>query len=157
MPGSPSIKRLCPLFFILIVILISCSPEPKIKNPDTITIGFLADAKNLLPLLASDSASGDISGLLFNGLTKYDKDIKIIGDLASSWEIKNGGLEIVFRLREGVRWHDGEELTSDDVVFTYRTVIDPKVPTPYSSNYGPVERGEARDRYTVRVIYSEPY
>ncbi|HTZ18522.1 MAG TPA: peptide-binding protein, partial [Dissulfurispiraceae bacterium] len=47
--------------------------------------------------------------------------------------------------------------TSDDVVFTYNAVINPKIPTPYSSIYGPVKSVESVDRYTVRVRYSEPY
>lgn len=134
-----------------------CTREPEIKKPNTITIGFLADAKRLLPLLASDSASGEISGLIFNGLTKYDKNIKIIGDLAESWDISSDGLKITFHLRKGVKWHDGVEFTAEDVLFTYKTVIDPKVPTPYSSNYGPVEKVEALDKYTLRVTYKEPY
>lgn len=137
--------------------LISCSREPDIKRPFGITVGFGADAKRLLPLLASDSASGDISGYIFNGLTKYDKDIKITGDLAESWEVSRDGLRILFHLRRGVKWHDGAELTSDDVVFTYRTVTNPKVPTPYGSNYGPVEKVEAVDTYTVKITYKEPY
>ncbi len=139
------------------VALSSCSREPEIRRPFDITVGFLADAKRLLPLLASDSASGEISGHIFNGLTKYDKDIKITGDLAESWEVSRNGLEIIFHLRKGVKWHDGAEFTSDDVVFTFKTVTDPKVPTPYGSNYGPVRKVEAIDRYTVRVTYSEPY
>ena len=138
-------------------LFLSCSREPEIKKPNAITIGSLADAKRLIPLLASDSASGDISGWLYNGLTKYDKNIRITGDLAESWDITPDGLQIVFHLRKGVLWHDGIEFTADDVVFTYSTAIDPKVPTPYSSNYGPVQKVEALDRYTVRVTYSEPY
>jgi peptide/nickel transport system substrate-binding protein len=120
-------------------------------------VGSLGDAKWVLPLLASDDASGDISGWVYNGLTKYDKDLKIVGDLAQSWEIKRGGLEIIFHLRHGVKWHDGVEFTSADVLFTYQKVIDPSVPTPYSSNYGPVQKVEAPDRYTVRVLYKEPF
>lgn len=135
----------------------ACSREPEVKRPFDITIGFGADAKRLLPLLASDSASGDVSGLIFNGLTKYDKDIKITGDLAESWNVSPDGLRITFHLRKGVKWHDGHEFTADDVVFTYRTVTDPKVPTPYGSTYGPVGKVEAVDRYTVRVTYKEPY
>jgi peptide/nickel transport system substrate-binding protein len=157
MQDSTRIKRLCSFLFILIIALISCSHEPKIKNPNTITVGFLADAKRLLPLLASDSASGDISGLIYNGLTKYDKNIKVTSDLAESWEVSPDGLQIIFHLRKGVKWQDGVEFTANDVLFTYRTVIDPKVPTPYSSNYGPVDKVEILDKYTVRVTYKEPY
>ncbi|NWF52731.1 MAG: peptide-binding protein [Nitrospirae bacterium] len=143
--------------FTLIIFLISCSHEPKIKYPNIITVGFLADAKRLLPLLASDSSSGDISSLIFNGLTKYDKNIKVVPDLAESWEISPDGLQIIFHLRKGVKWHDGEDFTAEDVLFTYETVINPNVPTPYSSNYGPVNRVEILDKYTVKVVYKEPY
>jgi len=135
----------------------ACTREPRIKTPEAITVGFLADAKRLIPLLASDSASGEISGWIYNGLTKYDKDIKITGDLAESWEISSDGLEITFHLRRGVMWHDGVELTADDVVFTYETVINPRIPTPYSSTFGPVKTVEALDKYTVRVTYHEPF
>jgi peptide/nickel transport system substrate-binding protein len=145
------------IFFILTVTLLSCSREPQIKQPNSITIGSLADAKRLLPLLASDSASGDISGWIYNGLTKYDRNIKVIGDLAESWDISPDGLQIIFHLRKGVLWHDGIEFTADDVLFTYNTVIDPKIPTPYSSNFGPIKKVEMIDKYTVRVVYSEPF
>ncbi len=144
--------------FIILIVAFGCSKkEVVIKEPNTITVASLADAKRLTPLLASDSASGQISGWVFNGLTKYDKDIKITGDLAESWDISPDGLKIKFYLRKGVKWHDGVEFTSDDVIFTYKTTINPKVATPYSSNYGPVKKVEAIDRYTVLVTYSEPY
>lgn len=149
--------RLSILFSLFLLLLFSCTREPEIKNPNTITVGSLADAKRLIPLLASDSASGDISGWIYNGLTKYDKNIKVIGDLAESWEISPDGLIIIFHLRRNVFWHDGKEFTSEDVLFTYKTVTDPKIPTPYSSNYGPVEKVEALDKYTVKVVYKEPY
>jgi peptide/nickel transport system substrate-binding protein len=140
------------LFFVT-----GCAKEPDIKYPNAITLGSGADAKRLLPFLASDSASGQISGYIFNGLTKYDKDLHITGDLAESWDISPDGLALTFHLRKGVKWHDGVEFTSDDVLFTYNAVINPTIPTPYSSIYGPVKSVESPDRYTVRVRYSEPY
>ncbi len=144
------------LFAVLSLFLTACHRAPE-GLPDTIVVGSLADARSLLPLLAGDSASADISGLIFNGLTKYDKDLKLTGDLAKSWEIKDGGLDIIFHLRKGVKWQDGAEFTSADVLFTYQTVIDPKVPTPYSSNYGPVRDVETPDPYTVVVRYKKPF
>jgi peptide/nickel transport system substrate-binding protein len=141
----------------MIILLLSCTREPAIKQPNTITLGSLADAKRLLPLLASDSASGEVTGWIFNGLTKYDKNLKVTGELAESWEISPDGLQIIFHLRKGVLWHDGVEFTADDVLFTYNTVIDPKVPTPYSSNFGPVKEVKALDKYTLKVSYREPY
>jgi peptide/nickel transport system substrate-binding protein len=153
---------ICPFTFLFIYsfalfLIPGCSKEPEIKYPNAITIGLGADAKRLVPMLASDSASGQISGYIYNGLTKYDKNIKVTGDLAESWEVRDSGLTIMFHLRKGVKWHDGEEFSADDVLFTYAKVTDPKVPTPYSSNYGPVNKVEKVDKYTVRVTYKEPF
>lgn len=156
--GNPLLSYLALAAALWAALLLSgCRKEPEIRNPDTITVGSLADAKRLLPLLASDSASAEISGWVFNGLTKYDKDINIVGDLAESWDVSEDGLVITFHLRDGVLWHDGEKLTADDVVFTYETVTSPEVPTPYASNFGPVESVRALDDHTVKVTYSEPY
>lgn len=142
---------------LLMPFVSSCAKEPEIKYPETITLGFLSDAKRLLPLFASDSASAEISGHIFNGLTKYDRNINIIGELAESWDVSPDGLEIIFHLKKGVKWHDGVEFTSEDVLFTYYAIINPNMPTPYSSIYGPVEKVEALDRYTVKITYKEPY
>src|SRR5208283_2213579 len=151
------LPAVCLLVFIACFFLVSCSREPDIKSPNTFTTGSVADAKRLMPFLASDSTSAEISGLIYHGLVKYDKDLKLTGDLAESWDVSRDGLRITFHLRKGVKWQDGVELTSDDVLFTYSTVIDPKVPTPYSSIYGPVSRVYAPDKYTVRVIYTESF
>ncbi|MCX8026229.1 MAG: peptide-binding protein [Thermodesulfovibrionales bacterium] len=145
------------IYVCIFLILFACTREPEIKNPNTLTIASSADAKRLLPMLASDSASSSISGNIFNGLTKYDKNIVIVGDLAESWEISPDGLTIIFNLRKGVKWQDGMPFTADDVIFTYNTVVDPKVPTPYSSNYGPVEKVMKIDTHKVMVKYKEPY
>ncbi len=154
-------SRFLSLLFTVLVLLFTflpgCSREPDIKSPNTITMGLGADAKRLLPFLASDSASGEISSLIYHGLVKYDKNIRLTGDIAKSWEVSRDGLRITFHLRKGVMWQDGAELTADDVIFTYSKVIDPKVPTPYSSIYGPVSSVEALDKYTVQVTYKEPF
>jgi peptide/nickel transport system substrate-binding protein len=146
-------------FLVLTACLLcsACSREPDIKSPNAIAMGLGADAKRLLPFLASDGSSAEVSGLIYHGLVKYDKDIRLTGDIAESWEVSRDGLRITFHLRHGVMWQDGTELTADDVIFTYNKVIDPKVPTPYSSIYGPVRSVEAPDKYTVRVAYKEPF
>ncbi len=124
---------------------------------DMIIEASLGDAKRLIPMLASDSASGGVAGLIFNGLVKYDKDINIIGDLAREWEISADGLTITFYLKEGVKWHDGIEFTAEDVLFTYRKLIDEKVATPYSGDFLLVKKAEILDKYTFRLSYKEPF
>ncbi len=124
---------------------------------DILVEGSIGDASNLIPLLATDSASHSISGLIFNGLVKYDKDLNIVGDLAESWDISKDGLVITFRLRKGVRWHDGQPFTAEDVLFTYRLTIDPKTPTAYAGDFLKVKKAEVLDPLTFRVIYDKPF
>jgi peptide/nickel transport system substrate-binding protein len=124
---------------------------------DIIVEGSIGDASNLIPLLSSDSTSHGIASLVFNGLVKYDKDVKIIGDLAESWEISGDGLVITFHLRRGVKWHDGHPFTARDVMFTYELTIDPKTPTAYAGDFLKVKKAEVLDDYTFRVTYDKPF
>ncbi len=117
----------------------------------------IGDASFLNPILATDSASNDINGLVYNGLVKYDKNIQLVGDLAESWDVKRGGLEIVFHLRNNVRWHDGQAFTADDVLFTYQKLRDPKVQTPYASDFDDVASVTAPTPHTIRVLYKRPF
>jgi len=123
----------------------------------TLHLATSANPSRLNPLLATDSSSAEIAGFLFNGLVKYDKDSSsVIGDLATEFKYENA-TTLLFTLRENVLWHDGEKFTSKDVVFTYETLISPKIASPYSSNFRFVQSVEAVDMYHVKVTYKEPY
>lgn len=156
------------LFCCLTFLLFACGrdpiPEPALSQEesrpvtgDTYVEASLGDPSRLNPLLASDSASGSVNGYLFNGLVKYDRDLKLVGDLAESWEVRRDGLEILFHLRKNVSWHDGVAFTANDVVFTYQRLMDPKVMTPYGSDFALVKSVTAMDPWTVRVVYKEPF
>jgi len=142
------------LFFVLP--LSACGPKIE-RNPNTFVESSIGDARRLNPVIANDAASGTINDQIFNGLVKYDKDIKLIGDLAIRWEVSNNGKTITFFLRKGVKWHDGEEFTAEDCLFTYQKLIDPNVATPYSSSYMDVLKAEVIDKYIFRVTYKEPF
>jgi peptide/nickel transport system substrate-binding protein len=166
---GPSARAIATILGLLLSIL-SCAGADNDEGPaaaregdsapahgDILVEGAIGDASNLIPLLASDSASHGISGLIFNGLVKYDRDLNIVGDLAESWEISRDGLVITFRLRKGVRWHDGRPFTADDVLFTYRLTVDPKTPTAYAGDFLKVKKAEALDPHTFRVTYDKPF
>ena len=123
---------------------------------DTLLMGSIGEPSNLLPVLSSDSASSDINGLVYNGLLRYDKNVQLEGELARSWDISPDDLTITFHLRNDVRWHDGHPFTADDVLFTYRLLVDPSVPTAYADRYLQVVKAEAPDPYTFRVTYDQP-
>ena len=148
----------------LVVSSVFCSPagaaarEPDLPaRGDTFVAASIGEPTTLIPILASDSASADVCGLLFNGLLKYDRDLQLIGDLAERWEIRSNGLEILFFLRKDVRWHDGVPFTAEDVEFTYKCLIDPSVRTPYRGDFERVQSLEVVDLFTVRVRYQEPF
>lgn len=124
---------------------------------DTIVTGSIGEPRTLVPILASDSSSAAICGLIFNGLVKYDKDLNLIGDLAERWEVSQDGLEITFYLRKEVRWQDGVLFTARDVEFTYKSLIDPGVRTPYGGDFQMVKRLDVLDDYTLKVFYKEPF
>lgn len=123
---------------------------------DTILEGSIGDATTFLPVLASDSASSEVNELVYNGLVRYDKNLQYQGELAESWEVSADNLVITFHLRKGVKWHDGAPFTAEDVLFTYQTYIDPKVPTAYAENYRQVDKVEVVDPLTLRVSYKKP-
>ncbi len=124
---------------------------------DIMVEGSIGDASNLIPLLASDSTSHGIAGMVYNGLVKYDKDLHIVGDLASAWEISRDGLVITFHLRKDVKWHDGRPFTAADVLFTYQATIDPRTPTAYAGDFLKVKKAEILDAHTFRATYDKPF
>lgn len=94
---------------------------------------------------------------MFNALVKYDASGKeIIGDLAQSYRFISPTV-IEFKLRHGVKWHDGKPFTAADVVFTYDLIRSPKTITPYATDFRVVKEVKAVDGYTVRVTYTKPY
>jgi peptide/nickel transport system substrate-binding protein len=157
-------------FFLSLIIISLTACEEKLaanrvqslsaKQPaygDILVRGAIGDASNLIPLLASDSASHEIAGRVYNGLVKYDKDMNIVGDLAQSWDITANGLVITFHLRKGVKWHDGLPFTAADVLYTYQVTVDPKTPTAYAEDFKMVKKAEMPDDYTFRVTYDKPF
>lgn len=140
-------------FGFTVLFLLGFAPE----YGDTIVTGSIGEPRTLVPILASDSSSGTICSLIFNGLVKYDKDLILTGDLAEKWEVSQDGLDITFYLRKGVLWHDGAPFTAKDVVFTYKSLIDPGVRTPYGGDFQMVKSLEVIDDYTLKVFYKEPF
>ena len=152
---------------LMVMVIIGCKAQEEEKTyggPDTgpaygdlFIDASIADASTLLPPLASDAASWAIISLVYNGLVKHDADLTLIGELAESWEVSKDGLTITFKLRRGVKWHDGAPFTAHDVLFTYQVMVDPKTPTAYSGDYLQVKKAEAVDDYTFRVTYPQPF
>ena len=155
------------LLILLLSVLAGCEQQKAVvpaegdaakpAHGDTFIEASIGEPNNLLPVLSSDSASSDINRLVYNGLIRYDKDLRLEGELAESWEISEDNLTFTFHLRKGVTWHDGSPFTSADVLFTYEMYINPDVPTSYAEDFLQVASAETPDPYTFRVTYEKPY
>ncbi len=96
---------------------------------------------------------------IMEGLLEYDYDtLELKKLLAKGYDISEDGLEIVFRLKEDIHFHDGIDITADDVIFTYETIMDPNVDGAHLTNYyREIERVEKIDQKTVRFFMKRPY
>jgi peptide/nickel transport system substrate-binding protein len=128
----------------------------------TLITAIGSDPVSLNGIYANDGASVAVLSYVFNPLTLGGENwgTNIDGDLAESWEVSEDGLTWTFHLHEGVLFHDGEELTADDVVYTFNTIqtseedIAPFRPR-FMQGGEPIEF-EATDDYTVVAHLTEP-
>jgi peptide/nickel transport system substrate-binding protein len=103
-------------------------------------------------------ALGSISPM-YNQLVEFNplNPDEIIGDLAKSWEVTDGGMTYTFRLHDTVTWWDGKPLTADDVVFSLNRMVEEGKPRPRVGLLRPSLKSVAVvDRYTVRVSLKLP-
>ncbi len=124
---------------------------------DTMVEASIGNVSSLIPNITSDQSSHEVGDLMYNGLVTLGRDLELAPELAKSWTFSKDCLTLDFKLHERVKWHDGAPFTADDVVFTWATLINPKTPSPYKSDFNDVERVDALDRHTVRVTYKKPY
>jgi peptide/nickel transport system substrate-binding protein len=124
---------------------------------DTFIQASIGDIGGLIPSLTSDQSSHEVGAMIYDGLVKTDKDLNLAPAMAESWTYSRDCLELTFKLRRDVKWHDERPFTADDVVFTYQTMINPKTPAPFKEGFMLVKDVVAPDPYTVRVRYAEPY
>lgn len=118
------------------------------------TEGITGSFTNANPLYASGSVDSAVSKLVFSGLMKYDSNNQLVGDLAESIESDARAVVYTVKLRPGLKWHDGHDLTAQDVVFTYTTIQKQDAKSPFVANWQNV-KVEAKDDRTV--VFTLPH
>ncbi|HEV2283561.1 MAG TPA: ABC transporter substrate-binding protein [bacterium] len=121
----------------------------------TLTIGVDQEVVGLDPNKVTAFSSFRRVDLLYNKLVTYDAGLHVVGDLAESWDNPDSRT-YVFHLRHGVRFHDGTEMTSADVVYTINRILDPKTASPGRSYIDVIDTVTAPDKYTVRLGLKYP-
>jgi ABC-type transport system substrate-binding protein len=162
---SPIEKLLFNIFIILIVVILiflgikflkkHINAYPKVGGE--YIEGMVGSPKNINPLYDSArDVDSDISRLIYSSLFKRDKNGSIINDLVENYSVSDNGLEYTVKIKENIKWHNGEQLTAADVVFTFEAIKNPD----YGSNLRSVFSGVnilAIDDYSFKFVLTETY
>lgn len=91
-------------------------------NPDTLTVATIGDSDTLDPAWNYESAGDAIIMNVYDTLVTYNKDkaTEFVPQLAESWEVSDDGMTYTFHIRQGVKFHNGNDLTPEDVAYTFQ-------------------------------------
>jgi peptide/nickel transport system substrate-binding protein len=128
-------------------------------EPKILTVRLYGDIQNLDPAFRISENDEVVSNAVMNGLVRYcPNSYDICNQLAEEIEQSEDGLEIRFKLREGVMWHEGYgELTTEDVKYSYERFIDPDLDADYADDWATLDRVEIIDDYNGIIHLKEPY
>jgi peptide/nickel transport system substrate-binding protein len=123
----------------------------------SLRVAFQNEWAGLDPHTVSSYSSYQILNNVLEPLTAYDDNLNLVPWLAESWEQSEDGLTWTFKLREGVMFHNGREMTAEDVKWSFDRLIDPETGAGNAANVGPAGTViEVIDDYTVSITHPEP-
>lgn len=160
-------------FFGALVLSISLSGccTNDLNNINVFSTYISTEPSNLDPARGVDVNEAVIQSRIFDGLVRYNEKMELVPDLAESWTVSEDGCEFIFNLRKDVIFHNGQEFTAEDVVFSLDRILDPNTASPRTwvleKIAGASERmkGEsektsginALDKYRVSIRLNEPF
>ena len=125
---------------------------------DTLVFAMNTDVQSMDPQIQNDTTSEQVVKMLYNTLLKFEDDGTVVGDLAESWSVSEDKLTWTFNLKQGVKFHNGKELTSADVKATFDRALNAEAgglrTTEIIKMFTSVE---APDPYTVTITTDAPY
>jgi len=130
------------------------------KPGGELRIALESEVVTLDPPMATDVYSGYVYSQIHETLFQVDHDMKIVPYLAEKLDQPDDKTYVI-TLRKGVKFHNGEELTADDVKYTYARIMDPATKSPRASNLTDAiesaDKIEATDKYTVKITVKSPF
>ncbi len=154
-------KNLSKLSFF--AILFSCMLSLNAYAKTTIHIGTGGEPASLDPHKMSGTWENTIGGDIFMGLIQYAPNGDSLPGMATDWKISKDGLVYTFNLRKDALWSDGKPLTSEDFVFAYKRIIDPKTAAKYANilytikNAKALNTGKMKDLNKLGVKAVDPH
>ena len=126
------------------------------KSGGILREGVIGTPRFINPLLAISETDRDLTTLIYSGLTRTTPAGEVIPDLAYEYSVSEDGLEYIFKIREDAKFHDGKNVTADDVVFTIEKAKDPTIKSPRRANWEGVSVEKISD-YEVQFTLAQPY
>lgn len=138
--------------------VITATPEP-IEEPKILRVRLYGDIQNLDPAFQISENDTVVANAVMDGLVRYcPNSYDLCNQLAEEVEESEDGLEIRFKLREGVMWHnDYGELTTEDVKYSYERLIDPELDAAYADDWATLDYVEIIDDYNGIIHLKEAF
>ena len=150
------LSAFCVLHSALLLFWTGCARSPALQDPGIITIAVRSGPNTLDPRLSNDEATQRMSQLIYSPLLEHSDDLRIRPALAQRFDNPDP-LTYIAYLHRGVTFHDGHELTSRDVVYTFKSILDPALPSPFKGAFRSLKDVSALDDYTVVFTLTEPF
>lgn len=131
----------------------------QIATDETLFLQLDGSPNTLNPIFLSSHYEMMVSGVLYNGLFIFDKDMKwkINDELVTSFEESSDHTTFVVKMKPGFTWQDGVPFTAHDVVYSWKEILDPQVPCPAAkTGTDSIIECVALDDYTVKLVQKEP-
>ncbi len=152
------LKSLLMVFVLttLTIALSACSGDKEVENSSQITIGIPEDiSESLDPHNMVGAGTKEVLFNMFEGLVKPTSDGNLIPAVASAYEESEGGKVYTFTLREGVKFHDGSQVTAEDVKFSIDKCADTSNGGPLVAAFANIESVQIQDASTIVVTLKE--
>lgn len=134
--------------------VISAPKEIEITYAQDIAITAL-NVHGMQPLLYPCGTEAAVA--IHNGLVRFSETLEFEPDLAESWTTSDDGREWIFKLRQGVKFHDGTDFNADAVTSFFTAMLDPEINIGAYSLWKPVKKVETVDNYTIKITTDKPY
>jgi peptide/nickel transport system substrate-binding protein len=143
-------------FVVAALLTSACIARATTTNSNVIVISLTNGPNNLDPRLGTDDTSQRLHELIYDNLVDLDDHLRVVPRLAERLDHPDP-LTYVVTLRKGVRFHDGHELTADDVVYTYDFMLDPAFVSGKKGGFSELASVAATDPYTVVFRLKVPF
>lgn len=139
------------------VSLLLLSPATQAAPEKDVTVAVASTFTTLDPYNASDTLSQAVAKSFYEGLFGFDKDMKLVNVLAESWDASADGLLYTVKLRQGVKFQNGEDFNAAAVKKNYERVMDKKNGLKRYVLFSNIDRVDAVDEHTVRFTLKKPF